>query len=57
MSPTQGFNVKSLQHNEFKLNVWDIGGQKTLRQYWKHYLKELNGLVYVIDSADKKRVQ
>lgn len=24
--PTQGFNVKSLLHDGFKLNVWDIGG-------------------------------
>jgi ADP-ribosylation factor-like protein 3 len=24
--PTQGFNVKSLAHEGFKLNVWDIGG-------------------------------
>ncbi len=27
--PTQGFNIKSLMHDGFKLNVWDIGG-KTL---------------------------
>merc|ERR1711874_749335 len=26
--PTQGFNIKSLVHEGFKLNVWDIGGQK-----------------------------
>ena len=25
--PTQGFNIKSLQHKGFKLNVWDIGGE------------------------------
>jgi len=25
--PTQGFNVKTLMHNDFKLNVWDIGGE------------------------------
>ena len=25
--PTQGFNVKSLMQNDFKLNVWDIGGK------------------------------
>ena len=25
--PTQGFNIKSLMQNEFKLNVWDIGGE------------------------------
>jgi ADP-ribosylation factor-like protein 3 len=24
--PTQGFNIKSLLHDGFKLNVWDIGG-------------------------------
>ena len=29
--PTQGFNVKSLVQNNFKLNVWDIGGQKAIR--------------------------
>lgn len=25
--PTQGFNIKSLLHDGFKLNVWDIGGK------------------------------
>ncbi|KAG5460569.1 MAG: ADP-ribosylation factor family-domain-containing protein [Olpidium bornovanus] len=26
VKPTQGFNVKSLQQDGFKMNVWDIGG-------------------------------
>jgi hypothetical protein len=26
ITPTQGFNIKSLVHGDFKLNVWDIGG-------------------------------
>ena len=30
----QGFNIKSLMHEGFKLNVWDIGGQKAIRPYW-----------------------
>ncbi len=25
--PTQGFNIKSLMRDGFKLNVWDIGGE------------------------------
>ena len=57
ITPTQGFNVKSLLHEGFKLNVWDIGGQKTIRQYWKNYYDSVDGLVYVIDSADRKRIQ
>ena len=31
ITPTQGFNIKNLTHDKFKLNVWDIGGQKALR--------------------------
>ena len=27
--PTQGFNIKSLMHVGFKLNVWDIGGEES----------------------------
>lgn len=54
--PTQGFNIKSVVHDGFKLNVWDIGGQKTIRPYWKNYYDNTDALVYVIDSADKRRL-
>lgn len=30
--PTQGFNIKSLMHDGFKLNVWDIGGKRWLHR-------------------------
>eukprot|EP00775_Hariotina_reticulata_P010155 gene10155-10313_t len=54
--PTQGFNIKSLIHDGFKLNVWDIGGQKAIRPYWRNYFDSTDALVYVIDSADRKRI-
>ena len=28
-----GFNIKSLVQDGFKLNVWDIGGQKSIRLF------------------------
>jgi ADP-ribosylation factor-like protein 3 len=43
--PTQGFNIKSLIHEGFKLNVWDIGGQKAIRPYWKNYYDSTDALV------------
>lgn len=55
--PTQGFNVKSLSHNGFKLNVWDIGGQKKIREYWVNYYNNTDGIVFVIDSSDESRVK
>lgn len=53
----QGFNIKSLLHDGFKLNVWDIGGQKAIRPYWRNYFEQTDALVYVIDSADRKRLE
>jgi hypothetical protein len=43
--PTQGFNIKSVMQNDFKLNVWDIGGQKSIRPYWRNYFDQTDGLV------------
>ena len=57
IQPTHGFNIKNLAHEDFKLTVWDVGGQKTLRPYWANYYEGSDALVYVIDSADRKRVQ
>ncbi|CAH8510009.1 unnamed protein product [Heterobilharzia americana] len=54
---SQGFNIKSVQSQGFKLNVWDIGGQRKIRPYWKNYFENTDVLIYVIDSADKKRFE
>jgi ADP-ribosylation factor-like protein 3 len=32
-APTQGFNIKSLMHDGFKLNMWDIGGECSITVY------------------------
>ena len=44
-----------MQSDGFKLNVWDIGGQRKIRPYWRNYFENTDVLVYVIDSADRKR--
>ncbi len=54
--PTKGFNIKNLAHEDFKLTVWDVGGQKALRPYWANYFQGTDALVFVIDSADRKRL-
>ena len=56
ISPTLGFNIKTLEHRGFKLNVWDVGGQKSLRSYWRNYFECTDGLIWVVDSADKRRL-
>ena len=41
----------------FKLNIWDVGGQKSLRSYWRNYFECTDGLIWVVDSADKWRLE
>merc|ERR1712166_460030 len=55
--PTQGFNIKSLLSDGYKLNVWDIGGQKTIRPYWRNYFDNTDVLIYVVDSSDRRRIE
>eukprot|EP00760_Papus_ankaliazontas_P006502 PhM_4_TR13066/c0_g2_i1/m.64459/K07944/ARL3; ADP-ribosylation factor-like protein 3 len=55
--PTQGFNVKTMNTSGFKLNVWDIGGQRAIRPYWRNYYDQTGGLVFVIDAADQRRLE
>ena len=56
ISPTLGFNIKTLDHRGLKLNIWDVGGQKSLRSYWRNYFEATDGLIWVVDSADKTRM-
>ncbi|XP_019909030.2 ADP-ribosylation factor-like protein 3 isoform X2 [Esox lucius] len=57
ITPTQGFNIKSMQSQGFKLNVWDIGGQRKIRPYWRNYFENTDVLIYVIDCSDRKRFE
>ena len=57
ISPTLGFNIKTLEHKGYNLNIWDVGGQKSLRSYWRNYFETTDGVVWVVDSADKRRLE
>ena len=54
--PTIGFNVETVQlGRNVNFTVWDVGGQDKIRVLWKHYFTGCEGLVYVVDSADRIR--
>ncbi|KAI6197112.1 ADP-ribosylation factor-like protein 2 isoform X1 [Aphelenchoides besseyi] len=57
VAPTFGFNIKTLEFREWKLNCWDIGGQSSLRSYWRNYFEQTDAVVWVVDSTDKKRLK
>ena len=34
----------------------DVGGQKTLRTYWKNYFEKTDTLIWVVDATDRARL-
>lgn len=32
---THKYNIKTLEHNGYTLNMWDVSGQQSLRSYWR----------------------
>jgi len=57
VSPTLGFDIRTLEHRGYALNVWDVGGQQTIRSYWRNYFEVTDGIVWVVDSADRWRLE
>jgi ADP-ribosylation factor-like protein 2 len=57
IEPTLGFNIKTLEHAGYSLNLWDVGGQKSIRAYWRNYFESTDGLIWVVDSADRMRLE
>jgi len=34
----------------------DVGGQKTLRSYWRNYFEKTDALIWVVDATDRLRM-
>lgn len=54
--PTIGFNVETVEYKNISFTVWDVGGQDKIRPLWRHYFQNTHGLIFVVDSNDRERV-
>merc|ERR1711916_362923 len=54
---TIGFNVETVEYKKINFTVWDVGGQDKIRPLWRHYFQNTQGLIFVVDSNDRERVQ
>ncbi|KNG44442.1 gelsolin repeat-containing protein [Stemphylium lycopersici] len=52
VSPTLGFIIKTIEYD----GIGDVGGQKTLRTYWKNYFEKTDTLIWVVDATDRERM-
>lgn len=52
-----GFNVETVEYKNISFTVWDVGGQDKIRPLWRHYFQNTQGLIFVVDSNDRERIQ
>merc|ERR1712072_622702 len=55
--PTIGFNVETVEYKNISFTVWDVGGQDKIRPLWRHYYENVQGVIFVVDSNDKDRME
>jgi len=55
--PTIGFNVETVEYKNISFTVWDVGGQDRIRPLWRHYFLGAQGVIFIVDSNDRDRVE
>ena len=51
-----GFNVETVEYKNICFTVWDVGGQDKIQPLWRHYFQNTQGLIFVVDSNDRERI-
>ncbi|ANM59245.1 ADP-ribosylation factor D1B [Arabidopsis thaliana] len=57
--PTIGTDVESVKYKDSNLRFWEMGGQQCYKWFpmTKHDFQEIAGLVLVVDSTDRDRIE
>ena len=55
---TIGFNVECVEYKKMIFSLWDIGGAKETRSFWRFYYEGSQAIIFVFDStSDAQRVE
>ncbi|KAI9173275.1 ADP-ribosylation factor-like protein 8A [Blastocladiella emersonii ATCC 22665] len=55
--PTLGFNMRKVTKGKVTMKLWDVGGQPRFRSMWERYCRNVNAIVFVVDSADHTKLE
>jgi len=56
--PSCGFTPsQTVTWDRYSLVIYDLGGGRNFRGIWKSYFGEVHGVLYVVDSADPRRLE
>ncbi|XP_021344599.1 GTP-binding protein SAR1-like, partial [Mizuhopecten yessoensis] len=55
--PTGQARCEEMTIGGLTIQAYDLGGHMTMRRVWLDYFPAVDGIVYIIDSADRERLQ
>ncbi|CAJ0944610.1 unnamed protein product, partial [Mesorhabditis belari] len=54
---TNGFSLMEMTFDdEFKIKIYDLGGNERIRDIWQNYYAEIHGFIYVLDASKSTRI-
>ena len=46
-----------MEYRNIRLAIWDMGGKDEVRGMWRHYCRNSQGIIFVVDSEDRRRME
>jgi GTP-binding protein SAR1 len=42
---------------KIRFKAWDLGGHEAARKTWRNYVSDVDGIIYLVDSSNVKRLE
>ncbi|KAL7676080.1 hypothetical protein ACOME3_002336 [Neoechinorhynchus agilis] len=56
IAPSFNLDIRTKTLGDIIMNIWDVGGQASIRQYWDTYFERTHVVIFVVDCASPDRI-